>query len=107
MAEAPKFRKKGRAKEFVTDSGATYLVLKFSDNSVAVLRKVRDDGTKSAATKYIPLAASQRDVLKRLGARSGSTYQMGIDIPLYANMALRCWHFGGGGLLFSRQIDGS
>ena len=80
MSDAPKFRARGKAKEFVTDSGATYLVLKFPDGSVTVLRRVRDTGTKGAAAAYVALEASQKDALKRLGAREGTTYEMGVDL---------------------------
>lgn len=80
MSDAPKFRARGKAKEFATDSGATYLVLKFPDGSVTVLRRVRDTGTKGAAAEYTPLHTSQKDVLERLGARGGTTYQMGVDL---------------------------
>jgi len=80
MADAPKFRARGQAKEFVTRSGATYLVLKFPDGSVTVLRRVRDNGTKGAAAAYVRLGTSQKEVLSRLGAREGTTYQMGVDL---------------------------
>ena len=80
MADAPKFKARGRAKEFTTRGGATYLVMKFPDNSIAVLRRVRDDGTKGAAAAYVRLGTSQREVLRRLGAGGGTTYQMGIDL---------------------------
>lgn len=80
MADAPKFRARGRAKEFVTRGGGVYLVLKFPDGSVTVLRRVRDTGTEGAAAEYTPLGTSQKDILKRLGARGGTTYQMGVDL---------------------------
>jgi len=80
MAEAPKFRSRGQVKEFTTSGGATYLVLKFSDGSVTVLRKVKDTGTKGASAEYTPLGKSQKEVLARLGARGGTTYQMGVDL---------------------------
>ena len=80
MAEAPKFRHRGKAKEFITSGGTTYLVMKFSDGSGAVLRKVKDTGTKGAAAKYVPLGKSQKETLERLGASGGTTYQMVVDI---------------------------
>jgi len=80
MAEAPRFKSKGKVKEFVTSGGATLLVMKFPDGSVAVLRKVKDTGRKGAAATYAPLGKSQKEALERLGASGGTTYQMGADI---------------------------
>ncbi len=74
------FGQGGKAKEFLTRGGATYLIMKFPDNSIAVLRRVRDNGTKGAAAAYMRLEASQMEVLRRLGARGGTTYQMGVDL---------------------------
>lgn len=80
MAEAPRFRSRGKVKEFITGGGTTYLVMKFPDGSVTVLRKVSDRGTKGAAARYTPLGKSQKEVLARLGASGSTTYQMGIDL---------------------------
>jgi hypothetical protein len=80
MAAAPRFRKRGKVKEFITARGDTYIVMKFPDGSVMVLRKIKDTGRKGAAAQYVPLGKSQKEVLERLGARGGTTYQMGVDL---------------------------
>ena len=81
MADAPKFRHRGQVKEFMTSGGTTYLVMKFPDSSIAVLRRVRGRGTKGATAQYVPLkGTSQKEVLRRLGAMEGTTYQMGTDL---------------------------
>jgi len=71
----------GQVKEFLTSGGTTYLVMKFPDGSIVVLRRVRGRGTKGATAEYRPLKGTpQKEVLRRLGAKEGTTYQMGIDL---------------------------
>lgn len=76
-AEAPNFRDKGRVKEFITEDGRTYLILRFPDGSIAVLQKIK--GTKEASADYKGVGG-QKAVLKKLGCRAGSTYQMGGEL---------------------------
>lgn len=74
---APNFRISGGAKEFITDDGKCYLVLKFQDSSILVLQKKK--GTKRASAEYAPIKAQKR-ILESLGCREGTTYQMGQEL---------------------------
>lgn len=55
-AIAPNFRDDGSVKEFITPDGKTYLVIKFQDDSVAVLQRFKGSGKKGAVTEYISLS---------------------------------------------------
>ena len=76
-AEAPNFRERGGVKGFITEDGKTYLILKFPDSSIAVLQKVK--GTKESSADYKAVGA-QKIVLRKLGCKAGSTYQMGAEL---------------------------
>jgi len=76
-AEAPNFREKGRMKEFITEDGKTYLIIKFPDSSIAVLLKIK--GTKGASADYKAVGVQKR-VLKKLGYKAGTTYQIGAEL---------------------------
>ena len=73
MSQASEFNSRGIAKEFVTDDGRTYLIIRFPDGSGCVLR--RSPGTGRAAADYRPISAQKR-VVARLGVPLGTTYQM-------------------------------
>jgi len=73
MSQASDFNSKGIAKEFMTDDGRMYLVMRFADGSGCVLR--RSPGTGGAVADYKPIRAQKR-VVERLGVPYGTTYQM-------------------------------
>ncbi|HAL61429.1 MAG TPA: hypothetical protein DCP08_03370 [Chloroflexi bacterium] len=73
MSQASDFNSSGIAKEFMTDDGRTYLVMRFADRSGCVLR--RRPGTGGATADYRPISAQKR-VVERLGVPYGTTYQM-------------------------------
>jgi len=77
MAQAPNFRNNGGAKEFIDEDGKHYLVLKFPDASILVLRKSKGDRRCSAV--YTSIKAQKR-ILANLGCREGTTYQMGKEL---------------------------
>ncbi len=77
-AQAPNFKERGGAKEFISEDGKTHLILKFPDGSILVLRKSR--GTKKASAEYIPIDV-QKNVLRELDCGKGRTlYQMGVEL---------------------------
>lgn len=75
--QAPKFREMGGAKEFITEDGKTYLVLKFPGSSILVLQKTK--GTKNASADY-KLIKAQKNILRELGCKEGTLYQMGVEL---------------------------
>lgn len=76
-AHAPNFKKGGRAKEFILKDGRTYLILKFPDWSILVLVKAK--GTKKALADYDRIGR-QKDILRELGCKEGTLYQMGAEL---------------------------
>ncbi|MBA7492922.1 hypothetical protein ES702_03475 [subsurface metagenome] len=76
-AQAPNFKERGGAKEFITDDGRTYVVLKFPDGSILVLQKTK--GIKKSSAEYKPIKA-QKNILRRLECREGTLYQMGAEL---------------------------
>lgn len=76
-AQAPNFREGGGVKEFILEDGRTYLIFKFPDWSILVLQKVK--GTKEASAEYKPIKA-QKNILRKLGYKEGTFYQMGAEI---------------------------
>ncbi|RLE70844.1 MAG: hypothetical protein DRJ43_01080 [Thermoprotei archaeon] len=77
--QAPRFREKGRVREFMTDDGKSYIVIGFPDGSALVLQKIRGKGKAVADFKPV---SRQKEILEKLGAcREGKdTYQMAWEL---------------------------
>jgi len=79
VKEAPKFRERGSAGEFILEDGKTYLILKFSDGSILVLQKAR--GMKKALVDYKSVKRqTQKSILRKLGCKEATLYQMGAEL---------------------------
>jgi len=76
-AQAPNFKERGGVKEFISEDGKTYLILKFPDWSILVLQKAK--GTKRASAEYKSIKA-QKNILRKLECREETLYQMGAEI---------------------------
>jgi len=76
-AQAPNFKERGGVKEFISEDGRTYLILKFPDWSILVLQKMK--GVKKVSAEYKPIKA-QKNILRKLECREGTLYQMGAEI---------------------------
>lgn len=76
-AQAPNFKERGGAKEFISEDGKSHLILKFPDGSILVLQKIK--GTKNASAGYSPIKR-QKDILRKLGCKEGTLYQMGVEL---------------------------
>lgn len=76
-AQAPNFKMRGGAKEFILKDGRTYLILKFPDWSILVLGKTK--GRKKALVEYKGVR-KQKDILRKLECPPGTLYQMGAEL---------------------------
>lgn len=73
MSQASEFNERGLAKEFRLEEGASYVIMQFPDHSGCVLRK--GPGTWGATADFRPVPAQKR-ILRKLGVKEGTTYQM-------------------------------
>ncbi len=71
--QAPNFRDKGGAREFILNNGRTYIMLKFPDGSGLVLRRTPGRGKSAAVYRQ---TTRQKNVCRALGCREGTSYQM-------------------------------
>jgi hypothetical protein len=69
--------KRRKRKEFNLDSDDTYLILKFPDWSILVLRKT--EGEKGASPEYESIEV-QKEILRKLSCGEDTTYRMGASL---------------------------